>query len=325
MLNEIIRYPMLMIPAVKDYLWGGNTLKTKFGKKTDLTIVAESWEISCHPDGLSIIGNGNYAGNTLISYVNQFGSAVVGPNWGRTGKFPLIVKLIDAADKLSVQVHPDDEYALKYCNDSGKNEMWYILDCEPGAEILLGFNKQVSHYELAKRIKNNTMLEIIGRVPVQKGDAFYIPAGMIHAIGKGILVAEVQQSSNATFRVYDFDRKDKNGHPRELHIKPALDVIQTKCNQNCRISQMVEQNDGYKSICLIANEYFSVTLLKIESEALMHANPESFQAYLCIEGQATIECNLQQVAFSVGQTVFIPAGSGQYKVAGSAKVLLIFI
>jgi len=322
---NLLRYPMLMIPAFKDYLWGGNTLKTKFGKKTDLPIIAESWELSCHPNGFSIIGNGRYAGTSLAAYIEQFGSAVVGPYWDRAGKFPLLVKLIDAADKLSVQVHPGDDYAQKYCNDSGKNEMWYILDCEPGAELLLGFSEPARRDELVDRIKNNNLIDIINRVPVKIGDAFYIPAGMIHAIGKGILIAEIQQSSNATFRVYDFDRKDMNGRARELHIQSALDVIQTDSNKNCKISQAVEQQNGFESTHLVSNDYFSVTLLNIVDEIIMQAGPESFQAYLCLEGQAIIDHSQIQVPSAAGQTVFIPAGSGQYKIAGPAKVLLISI
>jgi len=180
-------------PVIKEYIWG-----------------TETWEVSTHPDGITQGTQGTQGDRSLVSC-----------------DIPIIIKTIDARDKLSLQVHPNDEYALKHENQSGKNEMWYIAEAKPGAELILGFKEPLSRDELKHRIENNTILDKVRHVPVKAGDSYCIPAGMLHAIGKGIKIIEVQQSSNVTYRVYDYDRRDSNGNPRELHIDKALDVLDT--------------------------------------------------------------------------------------------------
>lgn len=204
----------------KDYIWGGNRLREEYGKELDSDKIAESWELSCHKDGQSMIVGGEFDGKTLSDYIEAKGkSAVLGKNCDRFEYFPVLIKLIDAKDNLSVQVHPSNDYALRVEGEYGKTEMWYIVDCDPGAELLYGFKHEISKEEFAERIANNTLLEVTNNVPVHKGDVFFIESGTLHAIGKGILIAEIQQNSNTTYRIYDYGRVGKDGKPRELHVR----------------------------------------------------------------------------------------------------------
>ena len=187
---------MKLQAPLKDYIWGGTKLKTDYGKKTDLEKVSESWELACHKDGMSIIENGPEAGRTLKSYLDEAGPAVLGEHAKKFSYFPLLIKLIDAKDNLSVQVHPDNDYAMRVEGEYGKTEMWYIVDCEPGATLIYGFKHAISKEEFEKRIADNTLLEVCNQVPVHKGDVFFIASGTLHAIGKGIIICEIQQNSN---------------------------------------------------------------------------------------------------------------------------------
>ena len=218
-----------LYPAFKDYLWGGTRLRDEYGKKTDLPIVAESWELSCHKDGLSSIGiAGLDATNPvpLTEFIQMRGKTeVLGTRPAAFSSFPVMIKLIDAKQDLSVQVHPDDRYARRVEGSVGKTEMWYVVDCEEGAELLYGFNRPVTREEVKAAAENDTLLSLANHVPVHKGDVFWINAGTLHAIGKGILIAEIQQNSNLTYRLYDYGRVDKNGNKRPLHLEKALDVL----------------------------------------------------------------------------------------------------
>ena len=209
----------------KDYIWGGNRLREEYGKVSDADKIAESWELSCHKDGQSVIANGKDKGKMLSEYVAENKNAL-GTACDRFEYFPILIKLIDAKDNLSVQVHPDNDYAMRVEGEYGKTEMWYIVDCEEGSQLIYGFDKEISREEFADRIKNNTLLEVTNNVPVHKGDVFFIESGTLHAIGKGILIAEIQQNSNTTYRVYDYGRVGKDGKPRELHIEKAIDVTE---------------------------------------------------------------------------------------------------
>ena len=218
--------PLRLNSPLKDYIWGGTRLKTEFGKSTSLERVAESWELSCHKDGPSLIENGDFAGKTLPEYIKIQGKSVLGTNCEKFDYFPILIKLIDAQDNLSVQVHPDNNYALRVEGEYGKTEMWYIVDCAEGASLIYGFDHEISAEEFARRIQDNTLLNVCNIVPVKKGDVFFIEAGTIHAIGKGILIAEIQQNSNTTYRVYDYGRVGADGNPRQLHIEKAKEVTQ---------------------------------------------------------------------------------------------------
>lgn len=213
-----------LAPCFKDYLWGGRRLVEEYNKQYSGEILAESWELSCHPDGPSVIINGQYAGKTLQEYIDTEGKDVLGENCRRFKEFPILTKFIDAKDNLSIQVHPDNRYALKNEGQYGKTEMWYVMDAGEDAYLYYGFKQEISREEFARRIEEDTLLDVLNSVRVQKGDVLFIEAGTIHAIGKDILIAEIQQNSNITYRVYDYGRTGKDGKKRDLHIEKALAV-----------------------------------------------------------------------------------------------------
>ena len=217
-------YPLLLEPPVKDYLWGGTRLKTDYHFKTDKEKAAEAWVLSCHPDGMSRLAEGEMKGLTLPEAALKYPGNFFGTRCAEFEEFPMLVKLIDAKRDLSVQVHPDDEYARREEHQSGKAEMWMVLEAEPGAALYYGFARAVSRDEIEKSLAENTLIDLLRRVPVQPGDVFYIPPGTVHAIGAGMVIAEIQQSSNVTYRLYDYDRTGKDGKKRELHIDKALAV-----------------------------------------------------------------------------------------------------
>lgn len=315
-------YPMKLTPPCKDYLWGGTRLKTDYGKVTDLEKVAESWELSCHKDGCSVIANGEFAGMTLPEYIEKQGKGVLGEDCKSFEYFPILVKLIDAKQSLSVQVHPNNEYAMRVEGEYGKTEMWYIVDCDPGAELLYGFKDKISKEEFRRRIEDNTLLEVTNSVPVHKGDVFFIDAGTLHAIGKGILIAEIQQNSNTTYRIYDFGRLGADGKPRELHIDKAVDVTRLEPpTRSCKPQGEPQQHDGYCSTLLASCEYFTVTRMDVEKSVSLNADNKSFHSLLCLEGEATVQCNGQELSMKKGESIFLPAGTGAYTVTGTCQFL----
>ena len=206
-------------PSCKDYLWGGEKLRTEYGIQSEMHPLSEAWMLSCHPDGPSYLPDGT----TLQQYIDAH-PGCLGTDCEKFEQFPILIKFIDAKNNLSIQVHPSNEYALKNEHQYGKTEMWYVLDCEPGAYLYYGFDREISKEEFQERIKNNTLTEVLNAVPVHKGDCFFIPSGTLHAICKGIVIAEVQQNSNVTYRVYDYGRVGADGKPRALHVEKALDV-----------------------------------------------------------------------------------------------------
>ena len=222
--------PFLLRPVTKDYIWGGTRLREEFGKESDSERIAESWELSCHPDGECVIASGEFSGMKLSEFVRMHPEAV-GNGFRSEDRFPVLVKLIDAKADLSIQVHPDDEYATAHEGDSGKTEMWYIIDADEGAEIVYGFREKLTSEQFRQAIDDNSLMEKVKRVPVKAGDVFFIKPGTLHAIGKGIVLAEIQQSSNVTYRVYDYGRLGTDGKPRELHISKAVEVTDTTPSQ----------------------------------------------------------------------------------------------
>jgi mannose-6-phosphate isomerase len=307
---------MKLSPPLKDYIWGGNRLVKEFGKLTNSSRVAESWELSCHKDGESVIINGDFAGLTLTELHRQ-NSSVFGEHCERLGgDFPLLIKLIDAKDNLSVQVHPDNEYARRVENENGKTEMWYVVDALPDSSLIFGFKEAISADEFRKCIESDSLLEVVNRVPVKTGDVFFIEAGTLHAIGAGILICEVQQNSNITYRVYDYGRLGADGRSRDLHILQALDVTLTKPAAPRPAGETL-QKDGYSIKPLGKCEYFDVSLLNIHTKAALNADPSSFHALTFIEGGAQIG----DVEAQKGDTLFIPAGMGEYLIKGQATVI----
>ncbi len=313
--------PIKLIPSFKDYIWGGTKLKDEFNKKCDLSKIAESWELSTHKDGPSIIENGEYAGLTFSKYLENNKNTPLGSNCKRFNDFPILIKLIDAKDNLSVQVHPNNDYALNVEGEYGKTEMWYIVDCEPDSYLLYGFNKKISRNEFQRSIEDNTLLDIVNKVPVKKGDVFFIEAGTLHAIGKGILIAEIQQNSNTTYRIYDYGRLDAQGKPRDLHIEKALDVTNLNKTEIPYTSKK-EDYSGYKSQLLSCCDYFTVINLDIYEKVNLCADNLSFNSVLVLNGKGKINYNGKSMDIKKGDSIFIPANFGEYIISGTLNIIL---
>lgn len=313
-----------LIAPCKDYIWGGNRLREEYGKKLDSDKIAESWELSCHKDGQSVIDGGEFGDKTLSEFIAAKGkTAALGTNCDRFEYFPILIKLIDAKDNLSVQVHPSNEYALKVEGEYGKTEMWYIVDCSDGAELLYGFKHEITREEFAERIKNNTLLEVANNVPVHKGDVFFIESGTLHAIGKGILIAEIQQNSNTTYRVYDYGRVGKDGKPRELHIEKALDVTERKPPKYPTTAQgSPEKVEGGVKTLLRSCEYFNVNKLEIDGAMTLSADEKSFKSLLFLDGTAEIKGADGSQKAKKGDSFFVAANTGEFTITGKCEVIL---
>lgn len=314
--------PIKLEAPIKDYLWGGNKLKTEFNKKTDLEKVAETWELSCHKSMGSIIKSGEFEGLTLNEYIKINGKNILGKRAEKFKDFPILIKFIDAQDELSIQVHPNDEYALKVEGEYGKNEMWYIMDCDENASIIYGFKKEITKEEYKDRILNGTLLDVLNEVPVKKGDAFFIKSGTIHAIKKGILVAEIQQNSNITYRVYDYNRVDKDGNSRQLHIDKALDVTNLKVQKNNYIKPVVEKLQGCEKKLLSKCDYFIATHYNIFKNVSLYADDNSFNHLLVLDGEFELDYGFGSMGLIKGDSIFIPSGMGEYDIIGNGEIIL---
>lgn len=302
-------------PVFKNYIWGGIKLNNKYSKNSGFEKTAESWELSVHPDGESVISGGEYDGITLSEYIKQ-NPSVLGTN-RKLDELPILIKLIDAEDNLSVQVHPDDEMAKKLENQNGKTEMWYVVESSNDAKIIFGVKEDITKDELKSAISSNIVENLLNCVSSKKGDVFFVEAGTIHAIGKGNLIAEIQQNSNVTYRLYDYDRRDKEGNPRELHIEKGVMASTTK-KQTER--QIPDCSDGTR---LIAScEYFAVKELCVDGLAQMECHRESYQALVCVDGSLELVSGSDKEILNTGETVFLPAGFGKYCLKGEGKVLI---
>lgn len=300
-----------LIPACKSYLWGGQRLKTNFHKKFDGNVLAETWELSCHPDGPSAVANGPFAGKTLAEYLKA-NPAAAGTNCARFGDFPVLIKLIDAHNNLSIQVHPNNDYALKNEHQFGKTEMWYIVDCEPGAFLYYGFKKTISKEEFQKRIEDGTLTEVLNAAPVHPGDTFFIEAGTIHAICKGIVIAEIQQNSNVTYRVFDYNRVGTDGKPRQLHVSKALDVTRT-------VPPRTDYDfDSHLGCC---NSFVTDLLQLSGNEVTASTDGSTFHSLLAVKGSGSVSCSGETVSFEQGDSIFLPADCGSYRVSGQCTVV----
>lgn len=305
-----------LTPSYKDYIWGGQRLVKEYNKKYDGKILAESWELSCHPDGPSFIQNGPHTGKALSQYIDDCGQQVLGKNCEKFEDFPILIKFIDANDNLSIQVHPNDAYALANEGQYGKTEMWYVMDCGKDAFLYYGFKEQITAEEFEQRIQNNTLLEVLNKVYVQKGDILFIEAGTIHAIGANILIAEIQQNSNLTYRVYDFGRLGKDGKPRQLHIQQALKVTdRIPLLRSKTFTPHVAQCD-----------YFTVDKLYLDGTTVNLASgfidDASFVSLLFLSGEGRVENGKETLSFQKGDSFFLSAGSGEYTIRGACEVLI---
>ena len=300
-----------LTPACKDYLWGGEKLRQDYGIQSQLHPLAEAWVLSCHPDGPSVVATGPLAGKTLPEYIQEKGLGCLGADCEKFTDFPILAKFIDAKGDLSIQVHPSNEYALAHEHQFGKTEMWYVLDCEPGATLYYGFQHQISREEFQQRIQNNTLTEVLNAVPVEKGDLFFIPAGTLHAIRKGIVVAEIQQNSNVTYRIYDYGRVGADGKPRQLHIQQALEVTQRTP------PQPDPDFHGHLAQC----PYFTVDVM--EGRFTLDCGPESFVSVLVLEGTGALWEGDESMSLRKGESLFIPAGAGQCRLEGDGLKCLV--
>lgn len=311
-------YIIKLRPAFKDYLWGGTRLRDEYGFDSSLDKLAEGWMLSCHKDGENIIENGEFKGKTL-SEALKLHPEFLGTHGKRFEYFPILIKLIDAKDDLSVQVHPDNEYAMRVEKEYGKTECWYILDCDEGAELIYGFNREISSDEFRQRIKDNTFLDTVNKVKVQKGDLFFIESGTLHAIGKGIFLAEIQQNSNSTYRVYDYGRLGADGKPRPLHIQKAIDV--TKCTPPSRGTKPEGEeikHDGYTEQLLTKCDLFNVERIKIKKKYIADADDSSFVSVLITDGSGTVDGSV----IKKGDSLFIPADYGEFEITGNIDAII---
>ena len=313
-MSEILR----LSPAFKDYLWGGVQLKEKYGIK-DMDIVAESWVLSTHKDGQSTIAEGKYINKTLSEAVSLMGKDCLGKNASAFSMFPMMIKLIDAEKSLSIQVHPSDEYALKNEGQYGKTEMWYILDAKEGAGIYYGVKKECTKDELLSAINENRIDDVLNFIPCKAGECYFIPAGTIHAIGAGLLIAEVQQNSNVTYRVYDYGRVGADGKPRELHTEKALEVSRLSPMENQQKPSFKDEENG-KCRLLCSCEYFETAELTISGEHRF-APRDSFCCVLITKGSGTIN----GMPFNQYDTFFVPADTKEVVLNGDFKALISYV
>lgn len=312
--------PLRLTPACKDYLWGGTKLITEYGKQTDKDKMAESWELSCHPDGESRVKGGPYDGLTLSQALDRMGQGALGERGAAFSRFPLLIKLIDAKDRLSIQVHPDDAYALRVEGEYGKTEMWYVVDCEEGAGLYLGFSREVSREEFARRIADGTLEQVLRRVPVKPGDSFFIPSGTLHAIGAGILIAEIQQNSNTTYRVYDYGRLGTDGNPRPLHVEKALEVTDTR-PADIPAPGAPRVFPGGSVTELASCRYFTAEEVELCGSLEGDCDGGSFEHLLVLSGKVWFCWDEGEEELHGGDSLFLPAGLGYYVLQGSGRLL----
>jgi len=317
-------YPLKFTPIVKEKIWGGQKLKTVLNKDLgQLNNGGESWELSSVPGNVSVVENGSLKGTTLTQLMDTYKGALMGEKvYNRFGSmFPLLIKFIDANDDLSVQVHPGDEMAKKRHDSFGKTEMWYVMAADKGSKLISGFSKNIKKEEYKPLLEKGKFLDVLAQHEVKAGDVFFMPAGRIHAIGSGVLVAEIQQTSDVTYRVYDYDRRDDAGNTRELHVDEALDAINFDDKDSGKIKyEIIQQN----AVNLVNCSYFCTNMISIDGAPIERASvADSFRIYMCVEGQCEITTAEGSAKISMGETVLVPASSAKITVKGSTPSRLL--
>jgi mannose-6-phosphate isomerase len=313
---------MPLKPCYKDYLWGGSRLAREFGKEDAPIPTAESWELVCREDVKSTIAEGVLAGKTLED-LRQIDALSYWGTHCQQERFPLLVKLIDAEHDLSIQVHPSEETAMMDVGEQGKAEMWYVVDCVPHAYIYYGFSRQIDEEEFVRRVNDGSICDVLNKVPVERGDVFYILPGVIHAIGSGIVIAEIQQNSDTTFRIYDYLRRDAHGNERPLHLQRAKTVIDYTpvIPTECKINSGAKF-DGFSMSEMFSCRYFHAYRFDIQSSVQLHSDPKSFHHILFVEGHGVIRYGDMEIPYRKGNSFFIPAALGDYVVEGNSRMLL---
>lgn len=317
-------YPLKFKPILKSIIWGGNEICKFKGVKPELEGIGESWEISSVEGNVSVVANGAFADESLDKIIGEYKDQLVGKKnfetFGTT--FPLLIKFIDARDNLSIQVHPNDELAKKRHNSFGKTEMWYVINAAPGAFLYSGFEKQMTPDSYVKSIEDNTFVDYLAKHDVKSGDVFFLPAGRVHAIGAGTFIAEIQQTSNITYRIYDYKRKDANGNERELHTELAKDAIDFKLYDNYKSSYTRKENQPVE---LESCRYFTTNLLELTKDVTRdYSRIDSFVAYICMGGVCTIRDNKgNDLSLKQGETILIPADTESVTISPQGDVLLL--
>jgi len=317
-------YPIKLTPIYKEMVWGGNRLNTVYNRDIPSDKTGESWEISCRPNEMGIIENGTLAGLPLGEYIKGNPAAVLGTRLKDVKDFPLLIKLIDANDALSIQVHPDDIYAKQTGSpDLGKSEMWCILQPPHDGDLIIGLKPGVTKETFATAYKNGTILNCLNKLKVKSGDIVNIPAGLVHALTPGVMVAEVQQNSDITYRLYDYDRLGLDGKPRPLHVEDGLNVSDYSGKLPIAAIEGLTIKKGNNQLTYsICNRYFAIIKYALSEPITESSNPETFAIFTCVEGDATITANGVTALLPQGSSVFIPAATGEYTIDTKNAVLL---
>lgn len=315
-----ISYPIKFQPILKEKIWGGEKLAKILNKQSENINIGESWEISDVKEDISIVVNGELKGQSLQELIKTYRAGLVGENVYKNfgDNFPLLIKFIDAKEALSIQVHPNDDLAKERHNSFGKTEMWYVMQAEDEGDLIVGFNKNSSKEEYVEHLESKQLLKILNQEKVKKGDVYFIPTGRVHAIGAGVLLAEIQQTSDITYRIYDWDRLDDKGKSRELHTELALDAIDYSSQEKYTTEYKKETN---KSTLVVDCNYFTTNLLTVNGEVnLNYSDKDSFIIYMCVAGEVVINYkDSKQERLVKGETILIPANLNEYRIVSLKK------
>ncbi len=314
-MNQFIKFD----PILKEKIWGGEKLVTLLNKQSDQKDIGESWEISDVEGDTSVVANGPLKGQNLKTLLNTYKSELVGhkiyEHFGN--KFPLLIKFIDAKEPLSIQLHPHDDLAKKRHNSFGKTEMWYVMQADENANLIVGFQKDSNQEDYLKHLENKSLLDILNVDIVQKGDVYFIPTGRVHAIGAGVMLAEIQQTSDITYRVYDWDRQDAQGNYRELHTEEAIDAIDYTALESYKTPYSKELNSAST---IVSCPYFTTNTLPIQGElGINHRDKDSFIIYMCVEGNVRFSYNNHTETIKMGETLLVPASITEFVIFSEKK------
>lgn len=318
-LNQFIKFT----PILKEKIWGGEKLIQLLNKQSDRKDIGESWEISDVEGDTSVAVNGEVQGKNLKELISTYKGDLVGEKVYKAfgNKFPLLIKYIDAKEALSIQLHPHDDLAKERHNSFGKTEMWYVMQSDEKANLIVGFKNDSNKEEYLHHLENKSLLEILNVDEVRKGDVYFIPTGRVHAIGAGVLLAEIQQTSDITYRIYDWDRQDDAGNYRELHTELALDAIDFKAQANYNALYESEEN---VASTIVSCPYFTTNTLPLVKElSVNHTNKDSFVIYMCVEGEAIFNYQNSSESIKMGETILVPANLKEFTITPSSKAELL--
>ncbi|MBT8266727.1 MAG: class I mannose-6-phosphate isomerase [Bacteroidia bacterium] len=318
-------YPFKFTPILKEKIWGGQKLKTVLNKESKLPNIGESWELSNVEGDVSIVANGKLKGTSLTELLEQFGSELLGEkNYKVFGNnFPLLIKFIDAKEDLSIQLHPNDELAKARHNSFGKTEMWYVMQADDDANLIVGFNQKISQHSYLDHLKQNTLVDILNFEKVSEGDTYFIEVGRVHAIGAGVLLAEIQQTSDITYRVYDWDRVDDQGNSRDLHKDLALDAIDFNMADDFRVDYNKQINTAN---LMVECNYFNTSFIPLKGKIEKYNDKDSFLIYMCVDGEVQFNVGSEITVLNKGETLLMPAGLNTFSLSSeNAKLLEVFV